>query len=272
MKFVHLTDTHLNAPGRNNQFPNANHFEKVKQTFRHIRETGVNPEFVLITGDLVHEGDAEDYSFVRSLFDEASEQLKVPVYVLLGNHDHLPAFRQGYLGELPAEEPYYYVQDINGLRLICLNSQIPGQPGGQIDEVQLTWLENQLQTPAPKGTIIALHHPLFDLGGSAAKGMLVDNRDQVAHVISGKDVIGIFAGHIHSNYSGTYQGIFHAAAAGTAFSAEVEEGMEHYQFLDTCGYNIITISEKGIAVKAVELPRSRAEYMRISVASFTPKA
>lgn len=267
MKFVHITDTHLNAPGKNNQFPNANHFEKVKQTIRHIRETGVDPEFVLITGDLVHEGDAEDYFFVRSLFDEASEQLGAPIYVTLGNHDHLPAFRQGYLGELPAEEPYYYVRDINGLRLICLNSQIPGQPEGQIDEVQLTWLENQLQTPAPKGTIIALHHPLINFVGHAIKGMIVENRDQVASVIAGKDVIGIFSGHIHLNYSGTYQGIFHVAAAGTAFSTEIEEGMEHIQFLDTCGYNIITISEEGIAVKAVDLPRSRTEYMRISVAS-----
>ncbi|OPH56970.1 hypothetical protein BC351_26530 [Paenibacillus ferrarius] len=263
MRFVHLTDTHLNAPGKEGQFPNSKHYEKVRQTIRHIRETKVDPAFVLVTGDLSHGGDEEDYVFIRSLFDEASEQLGVPVYVVLGNHDHLSAFRQGYLGEAPSEDPYYYVQNINGLRLIGLNSQIPNQPGGRIDEVQLAWLEQQLLTPAPKGTIVALHHPLFSLGGFTAKGLLVENRDEVARVVAGTDVIGMFAGHIHSNLFGTYQGIFHVAAAGTAFTAELGEGKEHFQFIDICGYNIVTVSEEGIVVQSIDLPRSRAEYMRI---------
>ncbi|GAA3409960.1 metallophosphoesterase family protein [Paenibacillus hodogayensis] len=263
MRFVHLTDTHLNAPGKNGQFPTSNHFEKVEQTIRHVRETGVDPEFVLVTGDLSHGGDVEDYIFIRSLFDEASRQLGVPVYVVLGNHDHLSAFRQGYLGESPSEDPFYYVQYIQGLRLIGLNSQVSGQPGGRIDDVQLSWLENQLQTPAPKGTIVALHHPLISLGGYTAKGLLVENREQIARVIAGTDVKGVFAGHVHSNLFGISQGIFHIVAAGTAFTAELEEGRQHFQFVDMCGYNIVTVNEEGIMVQAIDLPRSRTEYMRI---------
>ena len=265
MKFVHLTDTHMNAPGKDGLLAKFNLADKVKMTFRHLQETGVAPEFVVITGDLAHEGDAEDYAYIRKLLDEGSALIGAPVYVVLGNHDHRPAFRSGFLGELPTEEPYYYAHDIQGLRLIGLNSQIPGKHNGRIDEEQLAWLKAQLETPAPKGTIIALHHPLMGVIGMPGDH-LMENRDEILKAISGTDVVGVLAGHVHSNNVGVQQGILNVAATGTAFSGEMAD-KEHYRMVDFSGYNVVTVNEEGLAVQTVVLPTSNAEYFRFPIAA-----
>ncbi|WP_342416093.1 metallophosphoesterase [Paenibacillus sp. FSL R10-2782] len=271
MKFIHITDTHINAPGNAKQFPIAHHAEKVEQAFRHIQETNVKPSFVLITGDISHEGDVEDYRFIRSLFNKASEELGVPIYVVLGNHDHLPAFREGYLGEDPSSDKYYYSQHVEGLRIIGLNSQIPGQPGGIIDETQLVWLQQQLEEPAVKGTVIALHHPLIYLGDYTLPGMLVENRNDVMQAISGTDVVGVFSGHIHSNYFANYNDVLHIAAAGTSFTAEFTGNKEHISFVDLCGYSVVTVHEDGVTAKYIDLPRPRGEYMKIPISALSGK-
>lgn len=88
--FVHITDLHL--PNRL-YYPNAgfdtdstevNDFRAVIEDINLIR-----PEFVLITGDLLNEGELEDlagqywYGWTQRLL----ELIEVPIYVVSGNHD-----------------------------------------------------------------------------------------------------------------------------------------------------------------------------------------
>ncbi|MBJ6360037.1 metallophosphoesterase family protein [Paenibacillus sp. GCM10012307] len=270
MKFIHITDTHINAPGKTAQFPVSHHVEKVEQVFKHIQDTNVKPAFALITGDISHGGDVEDYQFIRALFDKGAAQLGIPFYVVLGNHDHLPAFREGYLGQEPSDEKYYYAEEIAGLRVIGLNSQIADKPGGIIDDVQLAWLKKQLEQPAPKGTVIALHHPLIHLGDLSLPGMLVENRQQVMQVIHETDVVATFSGHIHTNYFANYQNVLHIAGAGTSFTVDFSESKGNVSFVDLCGYSIVTVHENdGVTAQYIELPRPRGEYMTLPLASLT---
>lgn len=265
VKFIHITDTHLNAPDKEAPFAKLHVADKVKQVFGHIHQSGIAPSFVLITGDLAHEGDAEDYAYIRSLLDECSAQVGAPVFVILGNHDHRSAFREGYLGETPSEQAYYYSHTIAGLRLIGLNSQAPGKHSGTIDDQQLTWLAEQLQTPAPIGTIVAVHHPLLNINGMAADHLLT-NMEEVGQVLHQTDVIGIMAGHVHSNNVGLYQGIVSVAAAGTAFGGEIaEEGQ--FRMFDFCSYNVVSANAQGISVQTIVLPTSNAEIARFPMSA-----
>jgi len=264
IKFVHLTDTHMNAPGKDGQFAKFNLADKVEQTFRHVAETGVAPAFVLITGDLSHEGDAEDYAHIRKLLDEGSKRIGAPVHVVLGNHDHRSPFRQGYLGEEPSERPYYYSVTIDGLRLIGLNSQVPGNHNGTLDEEQLAWLKQELSTSAPKGTIVGIHHPLLNIGGLLGDHLLT-NREEIGRILAGTDVVGVMAGHVHSNNVGSYQGIVNVAAAGTAFAGEMADS-DNFVMTDACSYNIVTVNPgDGVSVQTVTLPTSQTEFFRFSV-------
>jgi len=88
--FIHITDTHLPTYLYNYQSGAATD-SSTTISLRHI--TGdvniINPAFVLLTGDLVNEGELEDY-LGRRYFSRAQRQLRefaVPVYLTAGNHD-----------------------------------------------------------------------------------------------------------------------------------------------------------------------------------------
>ncbi|MEK3914185.1 metallophosphoesterase [Paenibacillus sp. FSL H7-0331] len=267
VSFIHVTDTHLNVPGKESIFNKVNMADKLKGVFDHVRASKQKPAFILITGDLVHEGDKEDYAYYRKLIDEASESIGVPVYVTLGNHDHRAPFREGYLGEQPSEKAYYYSVTVDGLRVLALNSQVEGQHNGAIDEEQLAWLAEQLQQTAPNGTVIALHHPLLNISIMSAKHMLT-NADELAKVLQTGDVAGIFAGHVHSNNIGMYDGMLSVAASGSAFGGEMTDDGQ-FRLYDFCSYNIVTIAGGSANVQTVILPATDIEFLRY-VPSFIP--
>jgi Icc protein len=261
-QFIHITDTHMNAPGKAPTFFTVNMADKLMDVFKHVHKSNIHPDFIVITGDLSHEGDKEDYSYIKTVVDEGSQIVGAPVYVTLGNHDHRAPFYEGYLGEQQSEKPYYYSTMIGGLRLIGLNSQVPGKHSGAVDEEQVAWLAQQLQTPAPEGTIVALHHPLLDLNIMPAKYM-VENCEEVVEVLKNGDVIGVFAGHVHSNNVGTYEGLLSVAASGTAFGGE-RIADDEFRLYDYCSYNVVTIQAKNVTVQTVVLPSTDTEFKRYS--------
>ncbi|MBB3113988.1 3',5'-cyclic AMP phosphodiesterase CpdA [Paenibacillus phyllosphaerae] len=264
IKFIHLTDTHMNAPQTEGHFAPFKLADKVKQVFRHVQQYRHNPSFVIITGDLSHEGNTEDYEYIRSVVDEGAALLGVPVYVVLGNHDHRAPFREGFLHEEPSEQAYYYSHNIQGLRLIGLNSQVAGQHHGMIDEEQLQWLRDELSVPAEKGTIVALHHPLLEINGMPSEHVL-SNREALGDVLQGTDVVGIVAGHVHMHNVGTYKGICSVAATGTAFGGALADE-EHYSMVDVCSYNVVSVLSEGVTVQTVVMPGLQEEYVRFPVA------
>ncbi len=88
--FVHITDTHLPTylyyyePGADTDSTTS---EGLREITRDVNI--INPEFVLLTGDLVHEGELEDFLGKR-YYSRAQMHLgefEVPVYLTAGNHD-----------------------------------------------------------------------------------------------------------------------------------------------------------------------------------------
>jgi predicted MPP superfamily phosphohydrolase len=87
---VHITDTHLPTYLYNYQSGAATDSSNTI-SLRHITQDVniINPAFVLLTGDLIHEGELEDY-LNRRYFSRAQQQLRefaMPVFVTAGNHD-----------------------------------------------------------------------------------------------------------------------------------------------------------------------------------------
>lgn len=121
------------------------------------------PDAVVLTGDLVDNGTAAEYAVLRRLL----QGLPCPVYLLPGNHDERAALRaafsdHGYLRQLP--DYCQYQADVGGLRLLVLDTVVPGAAHGELCDRRFDWLEAQLARDARRPTIIALHHPPFDTG------------------------------------------------------------------------------------------------------------
>ncbi len=88
--FVHITDTHLPTYLYYYQSGAATD-SSTTVSLRHIINDVniINPAFVALTGDLINEGELEDYLGSR-YYSRAQQQLRefqVPVYLTAGNHD-----------------------------------------------------------------------------------------------------------------------------------------------------------------------------------------
>lgn len=214
---VHLSDTHLLAgnPALGGRYDTA---ANLARTLEAVEALGIRPDAIVFTGDLTDLGEPEAYRSLRATVEPLAARLGSPVIWVAGNHDERPALRRDLLDLEPTEEPVVGAWDLGGLRLIALDTSVPGWHHGDLDEGQLSWLRGVLATRAPLGTILALHHPplpshlpLFDI---------LELRDQgrLAAAIAGSDVRAILAGHLHYSTSGTFAGVPVGVAAATCYT------------------------------------------------------
>ena len=127
-----------------------------------IKALRPRPDAVVITGDLVDIGRAEEYRTLRGLLDA----LDLPYYLLVGNHDHRGHLQAAFPDHayLQGGEFIQYAVDIGPLRLIALDTQKPPTSGGTLCEARLDWLSAQLAAAAGRPVVIAMHHPPFKTG------------------------------------------------------------------------------------------------------------
>ncbi|KRB37240.1 3',5'-cyclic-nucleotide phosphodiesterase [Microbacterium sp. Root180] len=214
---LHLSDTHLLAGNRAlaGRFDTA---ANLTLTLEAAERTGIRPDAIVFTGDLTDLGEPEAYLALREAVEPIAARLGAPVIWVAGNHDERPALRRDLLGLEPSEQPVTGVWDLGGLRLVVLDSTVPGWHHGDLDAAQLEWLADVLATPAPLGTVLAMHHPplpshvpLFDI---------LELRDQgrLAEAIAGSDVRAILAGHLHYSTNGTFVGVPVSVAAATCYT------------------------------------------------------
>ncbi len=217
---LHLSDTHLLAGG-NRLYGAVDSTRHLANLFAELEASGGRPEAIIFTGDLADRGEPEAYDELRRIVEPAAERLGARVVWVMGNHDDRAAFRSRLLGERPATSPIDAVYNINGLRVITLDSSVPGHHHGEISPEQLDWLGQELAMPSPDGTILAMHHPpvpsVLDLAVS------VELRDQsaLAKVLRGTDVRSIIAGHLHYSSTATFAGIPVSVASATCYTQDL---------------------------------------------------
>ncbi|MET0813310.1 MAG: phosphodiesterase [Microbacterium sp.] len=214
---LHLSDTHLLADDALLGI-GIDTASNLRRTLEAVERMQLRPDAIVFTGDLTDLGEPDAYRMLREAVEPVAERLGAPLVWVAGNHDERPALRRGLLDLEPTQEPVTGVWDLGGLRLVALDSTVPGWHHGDLDDAQLAWLADVLSTPAPLGTILALHHPplpshipLFDI---------LELRDQsrFADVIRGTDVRSILAGHLHYSTSGTFAGVPVSVAAATCYT------------------------------------------------------
>lgn len=217
---LHLSDTHLLA-GDGRLYDRVDSQSHLRELFDQIEASEGRPEAIIFTGDLADRGEPEAYDRLREIVEPAAERLGAEVIWVMGNHDERAAFRTHLLGEVGTTRPVDRVYDVNGLRVITLDSTVPGHHFGEIVPEQLDWLAEELSVEAEHGTILAMHHP--PLPSVLDLAVLVELRDQaaLAEVLFGSDVRGILAGHLHYSSTGTFAGIPVSVASATCYTQDL---------------------------------------------------
>lgn len=173
------------------------------------------PDVVLGTGDLVEGGRPEEYRHLHELL----APLPMPVYLIPGNHDDREALVSEFSdhGYLPRPGSIQYVVEGYPVRLVALDTLIPGQGGGLLGAERLAWLESRLAEAPERPTVIFMHHPPFltgirrmdahGLADAEAAGKVVRRHPQVERVL---------CGHLHRPIHVRWAGTVASTAPSTA--------------------------------------------------------
>lgn len=173
------------------------------------------PDAVVATGDLTDHAMPEEYGLLAELL----APLPMPVYLVVGNHDERRAMQAAFPGHthLVGEHGFvqYVVEDFP-VRLVVLDTVVPGAPGGTLCERRLQWLDRTLAA-SDRPTIVAQHHPPFDTGLTVMDRMTLDNPRAEAAVISRHpQVERVICGHYHRSIHARFAGTVASVAPSTA--------------------------------------------------------
>jgi 3',5'-cyclic-AMP phosphodiesterase len=197
MLICQLTDLHVRPRGRAaNRVSETNVF--TERAFRAVAAFKPLPDVVVITGDLTECGLEAEYA---NLSDLIRRYLTMPVYVIPGNHDQRGHLRQG-LAHLPGvtADPEYvqYAVEDYPVRLVMLDTLVPGANHGELAPSQLAFLDRTLAAAPDKPTIVALHHPPFACGIAHMDRIRLRSAAEFAAIIARhRQVERIICGHHH---------------------------------------------------------------------------
>ena len=216
---AHVSDTHL-LGGRRPLYGAVDTDATVARAFAQLERSGMRPEAIVITGDLTDLGEPDAYERLKGLVEPAAERMGSRVIWVMGNHDERGPFAEILLGEPITTKPQDRVYDLNGLRIIALDTTVPGYHHGDLEPEQLEWLRAELATPAPHGTLVALHHPPIPTPVELMAILELDHQAELADVIRGTDVRAVLAGHLHYSTTGTFAGVPVSVAAATCYTID----------------------------------------------------
>jgi 3',5'-cyclic AMP phosphodiesterase CpdA len=218
---AHISDTHFLAGGKE-LYGSVRTERHLEQALKQLERSDVRPEAIVFTGDLADLGEPDAYQRLRAIVEPAAERLGAQVIWVMGNHDERLQYSQELFDEAGSEAPQDRVYDIGGLRIISLDTTVPGYHHGAITADQLAWLRAELATPAPHGTFIAVHHPPIPTPLLWAMEMLeLEDQDAFADVVRGTDVRGILAGHLHYSTHSMFAGVPVSVVSATCYTLDL---------------------------------------------------
>lgn len=268
----HFSDTHLIADD-GALYGAVDAEQRLRQLLDRAEAGGITPTAILFTGDLTDHGEPRAYGKLRALVEPFADRLGAPVVWVTGNHDDRATLREQLLDEDGSAAPFDLVHTFDGLRIVVLDTTVPGQHYGELTDDQLAWLRSVLAEPAPFGTILAMHHPPVPCIQDLAVTVELRDQKRLADVLDGTDVRGILAGHLHYSTTATFAGIPVSVASSACYSQDLavaeggqrgRDGAQSFNYVhvypDTVVHSVVPI-DRGPTVGQPATPAEAAERL-----------
>lgn len=247
MKFIHLTDIHLMAPGKLlcDSDPAAN----LDRVLQDIERWHNDAEFCVISGDLADEGDPEAYRWLQQRLQEFA----LPTFLMLGNHD----VRENFLAVF-ADHPrdsagfVQHSHDCDGTRFLFLDT-LTGGPGihdGELCPERMRWLESKLEQAADMPVILFLHHPPFDIGLPYVDDIKLRQPDAFYQTLQkAQNIRHIFYGHVHRMTYVNWRGYCFTSLPSTNHQIPLVPARVDSEYsVEPLAYGIVQISDDQVTV------------------------
>jgi 3',5'-cyclic AMP phosphodiesterase CpdA len=198
---VQLSDLHLRAGTAG-----AGAAARLARAVELVAGLAPRPSAVLLSGDLADEPSPEAYAQGHSLL----AGLGLALHAIPGNHDDRDLLRArfGPVGAPPGT-PLSFAVECGELRLVGLDSTVPGAIGGALGEERLAWLEATLAAEPERPTLLALHHPPVMTGIAAMDSIALDSGDcaRLERLLAGHpQVRTVTCGHVHTTMGTVFAG------------------------------------------------------------------
>ena len=223
MLIAQISDIHLSTPDSRNDhmYRTADH---LAGAVAHLNALTPRPDVVLATGDLVESGETVEYARLR----EHLEPLRMPVYLVPGNHDDRVTLARVFDHHryMPRDGGFvqYTVED-GPVRLVALDTLVPGESGGRLCAERLAWLDARLAEARERPTLVFMHHPPFVTGMRKMDEMGLDGTDGLAAVIRRHpQVERIACGHLHRSIVRRFAGTVACTSPATAHQLALDLG------------------------------------------------
>jgi 3',5'-cyclic AMP phosphodiesterase CpdA len=236
MLIAQITDTHIKPEGAL-AYGRVDTAEFLARAVEHLLHQSTPPDVVLATGDLVDAGSPEEYQRLRRLL----APLPMPVYLIPGNHDDRETLRREFAdhGYMPRDGFIQYVIDDGPVRLVAVDTLLPGAGGGLVDGDRIAWLDARLGEAPSKPTLIFMHHPPFKTGIAYMDTIGLEGADALAAVVRRHaQVERVVCGHLHRTIHSRWAGTVASTAPSTAHQVglDVREDAELTFTMEPPGY------------------------------------
>ncbi len=223
MLLAQITDTHI-TPERRGPSGQFNPSACLAASIEHLNALAQRPDAVIITGDLTEEGQPDEYAVFRDVLSA----LTVPWYVIPGNHDERASFLSAFSDQaylFGCEDFVHYSIEHYPLRLIALDTTVPGEPHGLLCEARLGWLDETLLREPSRPTLLFQHHPPFETGiGCMDAVNLRNGAEELELLARHPQVKHIACGHVHRPCETTVGGIGLSIAPNAAHAITLKLG------------------------------------------------
>jgi 3',5'-cyclic-AMP phosphodiesterase len=216
---VQVSDPHVPADGV--LFDRVDACARVQASVEMIAAAGCSPDVLVLSGDVANQGEAEAYVLLRPVIDAALQRFGAKLLVAPGNHDDVALLRAHLLGREPEGGPLDEVVRVGGFRLIGINSSVPGEVHGELEDAQLEALASELAEPAADGTVLVVHHPPIWSTTPMSELVALREPQRLAAAIRGSDVRLVLSGHTHRVSVGTLAGVPVWVSPSTSSHADV---------------------------------------------------
>ena len=239
MIIAQISDTHIAGWGKKT-FGVAPMAENLARCVEHINALQPQPDVVLVTGDISNDGLREEVERAATLL----RQLRAPFYVIPGNHDDRATLVDVFGADAcPTESDRFINYVIEGypLRLVTVDTTVPGAPGGEICSDRAAWLDERLAEDRDRPTVLFMHHPPLRFGVPETDIDGFEGMDLLWRVLRRHpQVERVLAGHIHLAALAHRDGIVVSTAPSMGMRLTLDLTLRHPSeyILDDPGYQL----------------------------------
>ncbi|HDM66764.1 MAG TPA: hypothetical protein ENG62_00030, partial [Thermoplasmatales archaeon] len=190
---------------------------------------------------------------------EILQQFQVPIYLCPGNHDgYLQTGQDGFDYWEKYFGPLYYSFNYGEAHFLSINSYdwpkklrttfffIPLNWGGYIQDEQLQWIEEDLDSNMDANLKIMLmhHNPLWDTSHESLMGIGYVGREEILSLIQAYDVDAVFDGHVHYDNITIWNDTLFVTTTTASSSLCAEDAYWGYRLIKVENYSIVSYNYK----------------------------